>query len=355
MIVRGAAGTTGAMPPRPPTLVASAMAPVVAVLRNAGGGTSIIARAVWDEPGRRVPARASDALWVTAQRRVGEDLPLRIAAGVQPSTYGHLTYLLAAAPDVGAALRLLARRYGLLGDTTAHHVECRGKAARVIVELRGGPRPPCVETFAVAVVLAFLRRQTAGRLVATRVSLAQDAPHRTSRDRCSASLGAAVEYGATWCGFELDRSALDLPLDGAAPELLRLLEAHADHLAARGEDGDVVRRVADRIAARGPRVGLGAAVIAADLGWSERTLRRRLAGAATSFQAVLDVALHDAALARLGHEGVPEVAHALGYADAGSFRRAHRRWIGAPPSGALGVRHVQHERGVDDVGVVDVE
>jgi len=344
------------VPKRPPTLVASAMAPVVAAVRRAAGGASISTPAVWDEPGRRVPARASDALWVAAQRCIGEDLPLRIAAAVQPCTYGHLTYLLAAAPDVGAALRLLGRHYhGLLGDTTAHHLERGGTATRVVVELRGGPRPACVETFAVAVVLGFLRRQTAGRLTATRVSLQHAAPHRTSRDRCSASVGAAVEYGATWCGFEIDRAALALPLASAAPELLRLLEAHAHHLAARGEDGDVVRRVADRIAARGPRVGLAAADIAADLGWSERTLRRRLAGAATSFQAVLDVALHDAAIELLGAAQVPDVAHALGYADADSFRRAHRRWSGAAPSRALGVRRVQHERGVEDVGVLDHE
>jgi AraC-like DNA-binding protein len=44
------------------------------------------------------------------------------------------------------------------------------------------------------------------------------------------------------------------------------------------------------------------------------------------------------------------VANALGYTDADSFRRAHRRWIGAAPSRALGVRQVQH-----DAGVIDLE
>ena len=61
--------------------------------------------------------------------------------------------------------------------------------------------------------------------------------------------------------------------------------------------------------------------VAAGLGVSERTLRRRLASDGTSFQTLLDQVR--SALARQlldsGALGVEEVAHRLGYSDASSF------------------------------------
>ena len=65
---------------------------------------------------------------------------------------------------------------------------------------------------------------------------------------------------------------------------------------------------------------------------SERSLRRRLAAAGTSFRQRRDMALAERAQ-RLLAEGVPveRVAGELGYADAAAFTRAFRRWTGETP------------------------
>jgi AraC-like DNA-binding protein len=345
------------MQPRATTLAALAMRPVAeALARN--GEHCVIGPQVWSDPRRRVPTRTSDALWLAAEQRLGPEIALEVAEAVVPSSYGHLTYLLAAAPTVGVALRQLVSRYTLLGDGTAHHLDLRGKRVRLVVELRDRPRPAVVETFAVAVVAAFVRRRTAGRVRARRVALTQSQPGRALADACRRRLAGEIEHGASWTGFELDRGDLDLRFDSADPGLFRLLEAHAELLAAGDEEASIRTRVADAIAARGPVAGLRAADVAADLGMSERTMRRRLAGATTSYQAVLDAALGAAAERLLAHARVEDVAAALDYADAAAFRRAYRRWTGAPPramSSAIGVRRVEHELDVGDVGVDDRE
>ena len=77
-----------------------------------------------------------------------------------------------------------------------------------------------------------------------------------------------------------------------------------------------------------------AAGVAAGLGLSERTLRRRLAEDGTGFRALLDevrISLAEKLLAT-GSLSVTEVAHRLGYAEAASVIHAHRRWHSTTPT-----------------------
>ena len=74
--------------------------------------------------------------------------------------------------------------------------------------------------------------------------------------------------------------------------------------------------------------------LAADLGMSERTLRRRLEYLGTSYSQIRDEVLGFIATKLLAcpeqtNEGVAE---RLGYSDAANFRHAFKRWHGAPPS-----------------------
>ena len=109
-----------------------AMRPLFAELRGAGvavddvlARVGLAADALGDE--RRLPYALTDAIWVEAARH-RPDLPLRVAATAGPASYGLLTYLLAAAPNVGGALRGLVRRYALLGDATTHSPSCESRA-----------------------------------------------------------------------------------------------------------------------------------------------------------------------------------------------------------------------------------
>nr|WP_315430919.1 AraC family transcriptional regulator [uncultured Albidiferax sp.] len=73
--------------------------------------------------------------------------------------------------------------------------------------------------------------------------------------------------------------------------------------------------------------------VAQQLNMSERTLRRRLVEMKVSYRQLLDDVRHERARDMLSSTSltVREVAQAVGFADARSFRRAFKRWTGALP------------------------
>lgn len=74
--------------------------------------------------------------------------------------------------------------------------------------------------------------------------------------------------------------------------------------------------------------------LAAQVNLSERTLRRRLAAQDARYRDLRDKTRHERASDLLINTSmsIAEVAQALGYADARSFRRAYKRWTGALPT-----------------------
>ncbi len=320
----------GSVPRRPLRHVSSAaLRPLLSALGPRGVAPVLSAvgldAGVFDVE-RRLPYTLTDAIWAEAASRSSE-LPLRVATTAGPSSYGLLTYLLAAAPSVGAALHGLVRRYSLLGDATTHRVELSSSRARLHVELRGEDRPACVEAFAVAVVVSFLRRQCGASFRPRVVSLRSGPDPRVD---ARPFFGTDVEHSSRWCGFELDRRVLDVPLASAEPGLYRLLDEHAEHVVSTARD-ELVDRVRDVVRVGGARANAQQADVAATLGMSERTLRRQLACAGRSFRDVLDEALADQARALLVDRSVDDVAAELGYAEPSAFRRAWRRWYGGTP------------------------
>ncbi|MGW4350506.1 AraC family transcriptional regulator [Nocardia sp. NPDC004582] len=79
--------------------------------------------------------------------------------------------------------------------------------------------------------------------------------------------------------------------------------------------------------------------VAARLHITERTLRRQLGSAGTSFSTVRDMVRERRATYLLRESALPvsAVAHQVGYSDIREFRRAYVRWTGRAPSAARGV------------------
>jgi AraC-like DNA-binding protein len=119
------------------------------------------------------------------------------------------------------------------------------------------------------------------------------------------------------------------------PTLVDLLRAHAETVLNQLEGAPLRQRVRDRIVARGAHASLRLGDVAADLGMSERHLRRQLQALGTSFRSELEGLLGPQAVERLADQSVDRVASSLGYADAAAFRRAFRRWYGASPRGVV--------------------
>jgi AraC-like DNA-binding protein len=146
--------------------------------------------------------------------------------------------------------------------------------------------------------------------------------------------GGRVRFGAARSALRFPMRILDLARPGVDASLAVELRALALKrlTPARSVDGwkerveavlrdehDLGAVALDRVAAR--------------LGVSARTLRRRLAAEGTSGLDVLDGVRFERAKRLLGDTAAPmaDVAGALGYADEAGFRRAFKRWAGTTP------------------------
>jgi AraC-like DNA-binding protein len=164
-------------------------------------------------------------------------------------------------------------------------------------------------------------------------------PHEplAPRDEYERALGVPVRFAAARAGVLLDPATLDTPCRRSDPHLFELLRSHAELLLARqpedaSERGRAYRVVVRMLSHGEPDVGL----VARELGTSARSLQRRLKLEHTSFRQVLDDARCELARAYLTDKRLPisEIAYLLGYAEAGAFVRAFKRWTGQTPSEA---------------------
>jgi AraC-like DNA-binding protein len=74
--------------------------------------------------------------------------------------------------------------------------------------------------------------------------------------------------------------------------------------------------------------------VAQHLHFSVRTLCRRLAAEATTFQAIKDEVRRDIAIQRLTRSGdaIAEIAYDVGFDNPTAFHRAFRHWTGSTPN-----------------------
>lgn len=150
-------------------------------------------------------------------------------------------------------------------------------------------------------------------------------------------VGARLALGEDRATLDLPVAELDRPLPtrGSA-ELAEALcrDVVAPRRSRAGVVGDVRVLITQRLPDGAP---MGA--VAAELGLTERSLRRRLSAAGTSYRELLDEVRSALARSLLGGRAtipVADVAARLGYADAAAFTHAFRRWTGTTPAAYRG-------------------
>ncbi|WP_232676617.1 AraC family transcriptional regulator [Nocardioides sp. R-C-SC26] len=136
--------------------------------------------------------------------------------------------------------------------------------------------------------------------------------------------GRSITFGAAWLAAPMPRS------DPAARA--RCEAACLDAVSRRRSRTGAAQTVRAGIT-RHLAVGAPAGLVAAESGWSERTLRRRLAEAGTSYRELLDEVRSSLAeeFLAIGALTVGDIAVRLGYAESASFIHAYRRWTGRSP------------------------
>ena len=282
------------------------------------------------DPDARIPHEAIERLLARGIELARDpDLGLHLAELVKPGAFDVLECIARTSPTLGDALRGLGRYHRVLHDAWSMDLTVRDGFA--IVQF--GLPPPlrlsrAAAEFCMATLLLGARRIFGAELGVSEICFAHDAPEdmrehvRIFRTPVHFSAGRnAVRFAAEW---------LVTPLPGADHDVCAVLERHAkamlERLPAARSYADQVQA---RILAELPRGAPTLAGAAKALGASPRTVRRRLAAEATSYQALLDALRKELALRYLDESlSVEEVAYALGFSEPSAFRRAFRRWTG---------------------------
>lgn len=257
---------------------------------------------------------------------------VRVGTRYHASTFGPLGFALMSSATLGDAANLTFRFLDL--SFTFCVPTARTDGDQVVIGVDHGDLPTDVRGFLVerdlTAVWTVLREIAGGAPRLTSLSL-PFAPGEPAAVRSAFGITPSAADGRA--ELRLDAAWFDLPLPQANAHAFAMAEALCRDLVANrrsrtGAAEEVRILVAQRLANGAP---MGA--VAAALGLSERSLRRHLTEAGTSYRAVLEEVRRSAAEELLARPGltVDDVARELGYAEATSFGAAYRRWTGRSP------------------------
>jgi len=283
------------------------------------------------------------AIAVTAQIRFLNDLAdalndrllgFHIARAMDLRSTGFLYYVAASSRTLGEALMKIGRYSSIVNEGVSVKVR-PGAAMRVVIDYAGVSRHADrhqIEAWVTA-LMRFCRDMTGRALLPLGVKIMHERiPESVEFD---AFFGRSVEFGAHLDEILLSADVAKAAIVTADPYLNRLLIKYCDEVLARRQiaPGALRADVENAMAALLPHGQASIENVADRLGISPRTLRRRLAGEATSFTAVLKELRLALAKRYLAEQNVSisRIAWLLGYAEVSTFSHAFRRWTGRPP------------------------
>jgi AraC-like DNA-binding protein len=271
------------------------------------------------------------------------ELGLAAARRAQLTDLDLLGYMARNAEHALAAIEALARYPALLGDTATCTLEHEAGDVVIRFGLTGGQQMlPDGADYTAAVFCRAIAELTGGLAQPLEVHLTRPRPRRPQVYR--EHFGVLPVFGTPQMLLRFAEAALRNPLPTRDPRLHRILEDQAvASVVALPLAADLLTRVRAQVR-KSLDSGAGDIThVAASCGMSERTLRRQLEAAGTSFRNLVDDVRHQRALELIdeGQTRIGELAHATGYTDPTAFARAFRRWTGLAP-----VRYLEtHQRG----------
>jgi len=330
---------------RETTVAASVFADMAEQLREKGVAMDDWCRlaqvdpALLTRPHERLPGSATRRLWEAGATLTGDPLlGLHVAEHFRTGAINILGYVFLNCRSGIETLDRLARFAALLNDGLRVRVSHEDALSVVHLEAVEGmdnfllhDGRHVMETMAAGVVVS-LRRMIPSPFIPAQVWFRHAAAG--ALDEYHRIFGAPVRFGKEENRVAFRATELSQAIPAADPSLLALFEGHAiARLQELERHGPVSQRVLRLLAVRLAGVVPDVSAVASEMATSGRQLQRRLRDEGASFQALLDEARRDVALAQLRTPGVTsaEVALLLGFSEASAFSRAFRRWTGTTP------------------------
>lgn len=302
---------------------------------RAGLAAARIPWGIADEAGAEIKASQFATFIEEAARVAGNDLyGLELGMQYDLRASGISAYISLACATARESLRN-ASRYGTISDTSAEYELTDTEDGAFF---RIGTRSPRIRMsrhateFKVAVVVKACLTWVGPTL---RPQEARFSVTRADQRSAERLLGCPVHYGAEETGLAFSSEQLELRPRTSDPYLLDLLKGVAsDWLARHAPAPDATRSRVERLLLDVlPKGAPAMRQVAEALGFSERTLARRLAAEGVTFGHTLDELRRDVALGYVDDPTMTftQIAYLLGYSDQSAFTNAFRRWTGRSP------------------------
>ncbi|WP_342622134.1 AraC family transcriptional regulator [Pseudomonas alkylphenolica] len=298
-----------------------------------------LSRDVVDRADSEVPLRSYVQLLETTAEHVDPCLGMRIVLGqlsASPtgSYFGAFGHAARSTVDVRAMLNFISRYLVVHAHANELTWYLHGGRVEIHYQLTDPSITRCRQDseFAMAGLYVSLCQVTGHKFAPLRVDFSHPQPADISLHqqtfRCPLRFNQAIN-AMIW-----PAAILEEPLVTADERLFQALQPFLeDQRKRRLADTDLTARISQSIAGnlRAGDVGLDA--IAKELGFSPRTLQRRLQEQALEFNTLVEEIRIAKALAYMedSSRSINDIASVLGYSEASSFTRAFRRWTGLSP------------------------
>jgi AraC-like DNA-binding protein len=296
--------------------------------------------------GRQIDARHFAAILKFGGRELGDDhFGLHRGGAFDIKSGGVLAYLAACSETVGEAIDGFQRYASVVCDGFSAEVKRDRAGVQLIVRASDPTWRKCrhLGEFCTARMIGALRVITGVALAPLEVRLMH--PKGGTPSECRRFFRCAVEYGATADIVRFSTETLAIRIPTANSRLGHILRSYADGLLRQARTkpaASVEERVLAIVADRMGSGRISLREVARQMGISERTLRRRLSDAGTSFSALVSRKRIDLAQGWLTGTDfdLKHISFLLGYSEPAAFSRAFKRGTGKSPG---------HLRGSDGV------
>jgi AraC-like DNA-binding protein len=254
------------------------------------------------------------------------------ARPMRPGSFALMCHACLHAPTLNVAMRRALEFLNIVLDQPRGRLRVREGVAEVILEDRGLSHPAFAYRTYWLMLMGVCCWLIGRRIPLRQVDFSCPAPAR--RQDYGQFFGAPVQFDQPCTRLAFDARYLAAPPVRSPQALAQFLRAAPGNILVRyRQDGGTDSRVRNRLRLLSPTLWPDADALAAELGLSPATLRRRLHAEGQNLGAIRDE-LRSVASQRLLRDTamtVAAIAAEMGYSEPSAFVRAFRHWTGTNP------------------------